>query len=383
MQGSLRYVIFTGANERAIIATCRYFRKEGIQFSLIARPGKDKIKLTHYKCHIDAERKLDTLDHNDMSTCVISIKNKHPNDILHFVPTAESINRVILAKREMFKQAGLNVALCDDKIYAQVSDKESFIQLTGMFGVNSPENIPGLNENNIPFVAKPRKEFSELTGEKIYPHLILSLSEYVDFTRKHAPEEYFFQKYIDGESYYYLMDFNDPINPIIRYQRNLLQQSQGKSIIAAICCECPDKLFEQQVILALRSVNYHGLIMVEMMKIDNESWLIEANPRLWGPFQLAIKAGIKPVSNEPVNADSESHTFAHSYLWLGGLVANIASGEKPRRYFRKGESLAWFIIKTLRHDIYLKKETIHLFFKEIASPFIEICKNKSHKTNKW
>lgn len=379
MQPSIRYVIFTGANERAIIACCRYFRQQKIYFSLITRPGKDKLKLTHFKHHIDAEREFDKLDYDDMNNCVVRLKNKYPNDELHFIPTAESINRVILAHRSMFTYSGLNISLCNERIYSQVSDKESFISLTEKFGIRSPDTLYEPKESDIPFVAKPRKEFSQLTGDKIYPHLILSFADYRDFFARFNSEEYFFQDYIDGESYYYLIDFNDSLNPVVRYQRNLLQQSQGKSVIAAVTCSCPDQFFEQQIISALRSVNYQGLVMVEMMKMGNESWLIEANPRLWGPFLLAVKAGINPISTKRSSDDYNASTSSHSYLWLGGLVANIASGHKPRRYFREGESLTWFLAKSLHQDIYLKKDTLSLFFNEIVTFSMNVFNRKPLK----
>ena len=62
----VRYVIFTGANERAVIAVCRHFRRSGIACSLIARPGPDPMRKTRFVGWIEAVRRVDRLDVDDM-----------------------------------------------------------------------------------------------------------------------------------------------------------------------------------------------------------------------------------------------------------------------------------------------------------------------------
>ena len=41
----------------------------------------------------------------------------------------------------------------------------------------------------------------------------------------------------------------------------------------------------------IKSLNFHGLIMIDLKKHNNNYFLIEANPRLWGPSQLILDSG--------------------------------------------------------------------------------------------
>ena len=42
----------------------------------------------------------------------------------------------------------------------------------------------------------------------------------------------------------------------------------------------------------LIQIGYYGLIMIEVKIQDGEYYMIEANPRLWGPSQLILDAGM-------------------------------------------------------------------------------------------
>lgn len=366
-KGIQRYIIFTGANERAVIAACRYFRKSGIEFSLIGRPGKDKIRYTKYKSELHAIRNMDYLDIQDMANCISVIKNLFKDDELIYLPTAESVNRVIMSERKMFDLAGLRCHLPDEETYNIISDKSKFIDLTQKYGVMSPLTIVNPVESDIPFVAKPQNEFSNLTGIKLYPELIMTKEIFNEFGSNPNLKEYFFQKYIDGESYYYLFSFMSDKTYVARYQRNLMQQSGGKSIVAAVACSCPDKIFEKNIVTALESINFQGLVMVEMMMKDEMSWLIEANPRLWGPFQLAIQQGITPSLFTQGNHYEFTQGTKVNYLWFGGIIGDWSRKKSLRYYLRKNESMWKFILSSIRSDVYLHRDTIHLFIYELKN----------------
>lgn len=361
-----RYLIFTGANERAVIALCRYMVSKNILFSLIARPGEDKLKLTRYKKFIQSVRKYDQLDLMDMMLCIAEVKSRFPNDVLVYVPSAESINRMILTHRQNFQDTGLKITLCDEEIYIKISNKETFIKLTHEYGISSPPEYPMHSIKNIPFVAKPFQEFSSKTGKKVYPWIILNEFDYLHFLKNADAEDFFYQKYVDGESYYYLIQMYKNKKPIVFYQKNLLQQSNGKSIIAAISCECPDRLFENRIISALESQAFHGSIMIEVIIETGNCWIIEANPRLWGPLQLALRLGFHPLLNDdkPLNI---TKTVNYPYLWINGLIEVFCKGEKPRSYFSGKLSACFFLLRFFLQDIYFHTDTWRLCFSEIIS----------------
>lgn len=374
MTDKVRYVIFSGANERAIIASCRYFCEAGFSFSLIARPLNDKIRLTRYRKNIDAIRQNDAIIASDMLSCIALVSRKYPQDKLVFLPSSESINRIILSCRQHFEQAGLDCYLCPQDCYETLSNKKSFIALTAEFDIDSPVEIKMPGYNDLPLVAKPSLEFSSSDGRKIYPVLIIDNKDLDDFFINHQAEEYFYQEYVVGESYYYLMFLYSNGNQLIRYQRNLLQQDNGKSIIAAEACDCPDLNFERKLISAFRAVDFSGFVMVEVIKNNDKTFLIEANPRLWGPLQLAIQQGITPNLIHDYPDVPNNNTSVSPYLWINGLISDVLQGKKPHSYFRKDECSICFIIMALCHDIYLHSDTLLLFIYEIKISFSHYLK---------
>jgi hypothetical protein len=365
----VRFVIFSGANERAIVAACRYFTRQRLAYSLIARPDVDKIRLTAFSAHIASTRSRAALEASDMLAQVAALKQRYPNDRLVYLPTAESVNRMLLAQREDFEQAGLNVGLVDEETYRLISDKFSFQEYAARYGIATPEIIAEGDTARFPFVAKPRQEFSSVDGGKIYPHLIFSPQDYARFTASEDKADFFFQRYISGQSYYYLFFFPTLGQPVVAYQKNLLQQSGGKSIIYAESCACPDKNFEIKLVTLLQTLKFQGFIMIEAIKDNNDTVIIEANPRLWGPYELAIAQGLTPdllISDCPLAVKENKRA---GYLWLNGLWLTFAKGEKPKCY----GSLARVIFGVGKHiadDIYLHPDSLAVYRAEIKQAFI-------------
>lgn len=366
LEDNIRFVIFSGANERAIIAVCRHFQLNKRKVSIIGIPHGDKLHLTSFRKLIDVYRKNNQLDEVDLLDSIVELSARYPHDKLVFLPTSESINRIILNKRKDFNSAGLNIYLVSKNVYESVSDKEKFLELANNFSILVPPLLEKIQTEDLPIVAKPRAEFSLKTGKKIYPELIFTQQQLDTFLLSQSAEDYFYQKYLDGKSYYYLLHFPEHDAPFIIYQQNLLQQENGKSIIMAERCDCPDEDFEKKIVNALRFIGFFGLIMIEMMKVEDKSYLIEANPRLWGPFELAIKSGLLPefilnsksLGSVAINGNTK-------YLWLGGYSSTLCDGGTPRRYLNKELSLLKILPFFVCSDIYLRKDTIGLFFYEL------------------
>ena len=365
----VRFVIFSGANERAIIAACRYFRKHNLAYSLIARPDVDKIRLTAFKKDIACTRRHAVLDTQDLLAQIETLTQRYPGERLVYLPTTESVNRTLLAQRERFELAGLNVGLVDETIYQLISDKFTFQEYAARYGIATPDIITEAESAHFPFVAKPKREFSSVHGGKIYPHLIFTRQDYARFLAAEVKDDFFFQRYISGQSFYYLLFFPAQGEPVKGYQKNLLQQSGGKSIIYAESCPCPDKIFENKLIKLLQALNFQGFIMIEAIKDQRATVMIEANPRLWGPYELAIKQGLTPDllinARLPVIAN---HKNAR-YLWLNGLWLTLANAEKPKCYGSSAQIL-WAVGKTLISDIHFHSDSLAVYRAEIKQAFI-------------
>lgn len=362
----VRYVIFTGANERAVIAVCRHFRRSGIACSLIARPGADPLRKTSFVGWIEAVRGVDRLDVDDMLAALVRIKALHSGERLIFLPTAESIIRLVLDQREAFEGVGLEVPLVDKSLYEQVSDKSSFLELMAGVGMPLPPRIDRVAASDLPVVAKPFHEMSPRSGRKLYPELIFTEQALEAFLASDMVEDYFFQRYLDGRSYYFLAFFPRSGEPTVRYQENLLQQPNGKSILAARLCECPDARSEERLIRGFQSVGFFGFVMVELIEVNGVFHLIEANPRLWGPFELAIKSGFRPEAIAGVVRHERGSRRA-LYFWTSGLALSLFAGGRPRRYPQYLRKLVSRPFALLGADIYLRADTVRLLGHEMKN----------------
>src|SRR5690606_34805527 len=120
------------------------------------------------------------------------------------------------------------------------------------------------------------------------PYLIYNKIQLDEFEARESPEEYFFQEFVEGKSYYVLYHFSRDGDWLFRVQRNLLQQANGKSIIAAaIDNAVPNEVVERTAGI-FRNIGFTGVVMVEFIAQGDEFVYIEANPRYWGPFQLCV-----------------------------------------------------------------------------------------------
>ncbi|WP_434027917.1 hypothetical protein [[Pseudomonas] boreopolis] len=359
-----RFVMFSGANERALVALCRAFARRGLSCSIAARPGPDPIRHTRYRAWIEAERGSDQLELQDLLRCVRAIAARHPGRRLLLLPTAESVNRLALRHRAEFEQAGLQVPLVDEAIYLAVSDKASLLALAARFGLEPPPMLEAPVAEALPLVAKPRCEFAPDSGRKLYPELIFERARLERFLATHEPDHYFFQRYLDGASYYYLAHFDRGGNARFAYQRNLAQQANGKSIVAAELCECPDADTRQRLQAMFRAIGYHGYAMVEVMLLHGRSYLIEVNPRFWGPWTLADRAGFLPEAcdGRPL---ATSGARSGRYLWLGGWLAERRAGRRMRRY--PGLRLPTLLALACS-DVYLRPDSLPLFLRELLPP---------------
>ncbi|MBA0216997.1 hypothetical protein H0248_06400 [Pectobacterium brasiliense] len=363
----VRFVIFSGANERAVIACCRHFSKKNINFSIISRPVNDIILLSKYRKNVDSSRKSDSLLIDDMARCVTEIRDMYPSDNLIFLPTTESIIRVVLENKNLLTSKGLDIHLVDLDVYLNISEKSLFLNYARKFSIDIPRELISPKISDIPFVAKPKAEFSSKNNIKIYPKLVFNEIDLQDIVDSEYKDDYFFQSYIDGNSYYYLIFVCPDGICDIAYQKNLLQQGNGKSIIAAELCECPDRVFEDKIISLLNSLGFFGFIMVEVMQHKGITYLIEANPRLWGPFDLALKAGLLPENIFFKRITGLKYKKA-KYIWLTGLIDSLSRKDNIRNYI-DSKSKIYFIFSFILSDFYFKLDTIGIFLHEVKMSF--------------
>lgn len=315
------HLIIAGYNERAILAYIRTADNIGVDYRIVASSSRDNIYRTKYKDNILFERKSADLTLESIDNTLTQVRAYIDERPIVIIPSTESLNRFILDNREYYENRNVYIPLCSKSIYTRISDKYSFDLLCKRYGIRTP--VKYRDTKRFPLVAKP-KQYS-MKGN-IKPVIIKNNKDYQLFSNTHDIDGFYYQQYIDGESYYLLFYISDHEDVYKLSQRNLVQQGGGGSIVAAeisnlhedeVCREYEDMLL---------SVGFTGLVMIELRgETRDRLYMIEANPRLWGPSQLFVDSEVNLfypfiADTSPICKNIKRDTPKNvKYFWKGGI----------------------------------------------------------------
>ncbi len=362
-------LIFSGYNQRAIISFCRVCEKYKIPMFIVSSKN-DMIENTIYKKYVIYKRKNSNLNLNLIEK--ISKVLKKNTEIKKFIilPSSEYLNRFFLESRIYLYELGMYLPLVDEDLYIKISDKYSFGKICSNYNIKTPQNIGVDNIDKFPIVIKPKNYISQ-SGNIFSPIIIKTREEFEENLKILNEDEFYIQEYVDGESYYLLYYFNKDGGYISFSQKNILQQDLGKSIISAEVSEIHEEKISRDFIYLFKDIKYEGLIMVEIKKYKNEYYMIEANPRLWGPSQLFVDANIPIFENFLIdvgfNIDfkKEPIDYEVKYFWYGG-VKQIERENRSLVYHCK---IDLHDIETMNsymnYDIYKRDDTINIYNYEV------------------
>jgi predicted ATP-grasp superfamily ATP-dependent carboligase len=356
-------LLLSGYNVRALVAFCRFARQNHLPFHLWAKSSADLIFRTEYRQNVWAIRESVDLRIDALLGVLADLRRSLNYEGLFIVPSTEYFNRFLLKHRKELECAGHIVPLVGVACYEAISDKYKFRTLCKKHGLLVPREFNAMPEGP-PFVAKPRKYFSG-DGAPLKPVIFRT---HADMDRRMAdianPEDYYFQEYVTGESHYLLAHISKAGKATTYAQKNLMQQQGGGSIILARESDIHETRTAEQYIEMLISIGFHGLIMIEFKKNGDQMFMIEANPRLWGPLQFTLDAGIQILPS--YMRDYGFDTMTHSspvrtpiyYYWSGGLSATGA----PYMYhdYCADQFIADYpCFRT--SDLFLREDTLELF----------------------
>ena len=358
-------LVFSGFNSRAVIAFCRWANSSSIRYHIVSLGEKDPINLTYYRNYISFTRRNNDLNHKDIRYWITELIKKFGYKKIIILPTTEYLNRYLLQHREAIEQDDCIIPLVNESLYRKLSDKESFTNLCRDYGIDVPlryEDVP----TNLPFVAKPIK-YQDENNVQLQPELIINKDDYISFLSKKNSESYFFQEFIDGESLY-LLAYIGKGSTHTYSQKNLIQQHNGGSIILAKPSDFHNSVTAKKYINMLHSINFTGLIMIEVRlnTKDNKYYMIEANPRIWGPFQLIIDSNIRlldammeDIGFEINKKGTKAHTKKIYYYWSGGLT----KGRETYHSYNRSDFIR--NIKSIeKNDIFFRDDTLDLYYME-------------------
>ena len=353
-------VVFSGYNQRAVVAFLRTLEKNKINYKIIASGLDDQVFFTAYKEKVVYTRKIKSLDLQDI---IIGLKKINKEKINIIAPSTEALNRFLLQNRDSFESLGFKIPLVKKQLYETISDKEKFVKECCKNDILVPKEYKISKYFERSLVAKP-KSYVGSTGDIISPIFILNQKDLTYFINHYVVDDFNYQEYLkEGRSVYLLFYFDKNGNFWLLSQENFIQQPGGKSMqCAKITEDFKDTSIVGPYIQLFKRLKFRGFVMVEIKIINNNYYMIEANPRFWGPSQLFCDADYNLfecflydyglLNNKP--AQNLKMTY---YFWSNGIPAEMI--EKSDAVFHgEGKKIFQQNIKQMEKvDIYNRKDT--------------------------
>lgn len=364
-------VIFSGYNPRAVVAFLRSLKINHVEnYVIIAASEDDSILKTSYRDKVFYIRKNKKLDLTEICDVLSSIKKKYSVESLLIAPTTEGLNRFLLDERMTIEKHDCIIPLVDKKIYEEISDKKSFWNLCKDNGLPVPPEISLTKKYSCAYVAKP-KHYSTISGKIYSPILVLTPQDHDKFVNQYDVCDFTYQKYIDGDSYYLLYYFSRKGEMYSFSQVNYVQQINGKSILVAEAAQLHREEIAARYTDLFRKINYFGFVMVELRKNNDIYYMIEANPRFWGPSQLFVDAGVPLFEaflkdyNFISKFELQETKRDTKYLWSNGDEQQIINSENCVWLGNCKQKVINDWKEYLKMDVYHREDTMNIFKAEL------------------
>ena len=292
-----------------------------------------------------------------------------------------------MENRSYLEERNCIIPLVNKELYYKISDKFSFSNLCRARGILTPFEKEILETDQLPVVAKPKTYVS--SDSKIYNPIFLKNTEDVMvFQETHSMNDFTYQEYLPGGvSFYLLFYFTKEKNCYVLSQKNLAQQPDGKSIIAASISD----LYKHEEIVApykkmFNDLNFRGLVMVEIRFWNNQYYMFEANPRFWGPSQLFCDTNFNffefllqdygIMAPKPTLEPDKKAV----YYWSGGMLSDNAD-EKACVWHDNGlEEFNNNKSKYIDADIYKRNDSMDIYMLEkLRNLYMQSSKNSNYQ----
>ncbi len=359
-------VIFSGFNTRAVIAFVRTLEKNNIKYGIIAKSKEDEIFQTDYSTKVKYIRQTTQFELGDLLVGLNFLKKDLNVDECMVAPSTEALNRFFLDNINVFKNINCFMPLVNKNLYETISDKLNFCNICKKYNIRIPYEYEIVDESVLPLVAKPKKYFSS-KGEIYAPCIINTKVELIDFINKYNKDDFYYQEYIEGRCIYLLYYF-DKNGKVFKFsQENFIQQEAGKSMIYAKTSDYHKKDISLKFEELFLKENFRGMVMVELKVQQEDSIMIEANPRFWGPSQLFVDANynffefllydygyLKCHNKKTIQRNI-------NYFWNDGILDNINTREKLSFYNYTKQKFINEKKNLVKNEIFNRKDTINLY----------------------
>lgn len=373
------FLVFSGGNDRAVLAFLRALSLCGEHACIVARTRADRILRTHFRQDVVHVRKTAELTLAIFLDCIQQVRKAIGSRVLVILPSSEYFNNFLLQHREKIRQLGCEIPLVDKEIYSLLTNKRSAADFFAASGVTIPAEFSALDGAKLPLVAKPIHNVN-VQGASLYPLLLHTKEDVFRFKSMYSDMDFFFQEYMHGQSLYFFVHISRDSRHVLTYsQRNMLQQPQGKSMLLAEPCEFHNLPAAQRLLEVLDGAKFTGLGMIELIQEGDRIAFIEMNPRIWGPIQFCLDQDqplLQAFIGEWLHGDPEryltclsQHQRSH-YSWLGGLLDTLVSRDRPTWHVNR---VTWVKLITIcvRNDVYLRIDSWRCFLLEIGQSILK------------
>lgn len=371
------FVIFSGSNDRAVLAFLRAI--EGCEQTpcIVARTKADHVLRTRHAKHVVFVRDTPVLDLDTFSRSIAAARDRKGNHELIILPSSEYFNAFLLEHRIEIESMGCKIPLPVAGTYAELTNKKSSTLLFLQNGCTVPLEFDCPEAAPLPLIAKPRQNI-DAGGSSLYPIFLSSRKDFLDFASSQDVSEFFFQEHVHGESHYLLFHISQLGQTVSWSQQNLLQQPDGKSMLLAKPSSFHLTSLAEHMTTLLRKRGFTGLGMIEVIRDRERTVFIEMNPRIWGPIQFCQDQGVPILSafiGELLHGDASYYLNGVTprrskdrlYFWFGGLLQTWLSGQRPT--WHAPPIPFWrLLLQGLRNDVYLRRDSWRCFLRELALP---------------
>lgn len=363
-------VVFSGYNQRAVFAFLRTLEERGVHYAIIASSKEDTVFHTTYKHKVIATRSKKELNLSDIFSCIEKVKCTLSAEKIIVAPSTEALNRFVLSNRELFAKRGVHSPLVEREQYEMISDKYKFGAFCKSSDIIVPQEYLDLSSLTLPCVAKP-KEYTAKDGKTHSPVLLKTQEELEDFKRSYDTTDFYFQEFVAGRSLYLLYYFYKDGTFSSYSQENFVQQPDGKSMVASESSDFHHDEESKKYEKLFQSVEFHGIVMVEVISTLGTCYMVEANPRFWGPSQLFVDSRVnlfedflydnELLSQKPIHQEGNKA----KYYWGGGME-EAKKTDKPLAFHNySNEALAKDLPAWDAVDVYNREDTREIYSMEM------------------
>ena len=212
-------------------------------------------------------------------------------NIDHFIPVINENIKFLLKNKELFGDS--LKYLGDYKIFEKLNNKKLLMELAKELEIKIPKTYQDINQATYPSVAKP----TDMSSSKGVVYII-NQEDLEKARQKYKDEENLIvQEYVDGVGVGYSMYIKDG-KIITAYGHKRLAEnpiSGGSSVYRETFY---DKRMEDIAKKILDKWRWTGFAMFEFkLTNDNQLYLIEINPRIWGSINQGLENGVNYFEN--------------------------------------------------------------------------------------